>query len=172
MQESINIRNAIAQDLPQIVAIYNQTIASRQVTADLEPVTVAQRQGWFRAHNAATRPLWVVESSHLPGEPPSVIAWVSWQDFYGRLAYGATAELSIYIDRFHRQQGLGSELLQRAIAHSPRLGLQNLLGFVFAHNLPSVRLFEKAGFQEWGYLPRVALLDQVERDLVIFGKRL
>lgn len=32
------------EDLPEIVAIYNSTINSRQVTADLQPVSVASRQ--------------------------------------------------------------------------------------------------------------------------------
>jgi L-amino acid N-acyltransferase YncA len=46
-----------------------------------------------------------------------------------------------------------------------------LLGFIFAHNEPSLRLFAKFGFERWGYLPKVAELDEVERDLVIMGKR-
>ena len=47
-----------------------------------------------------------------------------------------------------------------------------LLGFIFAHNEPSLRLFEKLGFARWGCLPRVAELDGVERDLVIVGLRI
>jgi L-amino acid N-acyltransferase YncA len=46
-----------------------------------------------------------------------------------------------------------------------------LLGFVFAHNEPSLKLLKKFGFSEWGYLPQVANLDGIERDLVILGKR-
>ncbi|MEP6686317.1 MAG: N-acetyltransferase, partial [Verrucomicrobiota bacterium] len=51
----------------------------------------------------------------------------------------------------------------------PRLGLKTLLGFIFAHNDASLRLFEKFGFHRWGVLPRVAELDGVERDLIIVG---
>ena len=36
-------RNAIWEDLPEIVAIYNSTIPGRMVTADTEPVTVASK---------------------------------------------------------------------------------------------------------------------------------
>jgi phosphinothricin acetyltransferase len=63
-------------------------------------------------------------------------------------------------------------LLERAIAQGPRLGLKTLMGFIFAHNDPSLRLFEKFGFEHWGYYPRVAELDGIERDLVIVGRRL
>ena len=37
---------------------------------------------------------------------------------------------------------------------------------------PVIRLFRGFGFDTWGSLPRVAVLDGVERDLVILGKRL
>jgi phosphinothricin acetyltransferase len=30
---------------------------------------------------------------------------------------------------------------------------------------------KKFGFEQWGYLPRVAELDGIERDLVYLGKR-
>ncbi len=49
--------------------------------------------------------------------------------------------------------------------------VSTLLGFVFAHNEPSLRLLEAFGFERWGLLPRVAELDGVERDLVIVGRR-
>jgi phosphinothricin acetyltransferase len=45
------------------------------------------------------------------------------------------------------------------------------MAIIFAHNQPSLRLFEKFGFQRWGYLPQVAELDGVERDGVILGLR-
>ena len=63
-------------------------------------------------------------------------------------------------------------MLETALAQAPRFGLKTLLGFVFAHNAPSVALFERAGFAAWGHLPRVAELDGVERDLLILGLRI
>lgn len=40
MQESLIIRDARYEDLSAIVRIYNETIPSRMVTADLEPITI------------------------------------------------------------------------------------------------------------------------------------
>lgn len=159
------IRDATLSDLPTIVAIYNSTISSRVVTADLEPVTVESREPWFRQHSSDSRPLWVAE------EKGEICGWLSFQSFYGRPAYHATAELSIYIAESMRCQGLGKCLLQAAINACPRLGLKTLLGFVFGHNEPSLRLFQRFGFQQWAFLPGIAELDGVERDLVIVGKR-
>jgi len=162
----IDFRHATLEDLPAIVAIYNSTIPSRLVTADLEPVTVESRRAWFAAHGTPARPLWVVE------ELGEIVAWLSFSDFYGRPAYLRTAEVSIYLGETARGRGLGSRLLETALARAPELGIGTLLGFIFGHNEPSLRLFRRFGFDEWGRLPRVAVLDGVERDLVIVGRRL
>ncbi|MGO4330057.1 N-acetyltransferase family protein [Cupriavidus sp. 2TAF22] len=164
---AFTIRNAEPQDLPGIVAIYNSTVASRMVTADTEPVTVASRQDWFDAHPPERRPLWVAQDS-----AGRMAGWLSFSDFYGRPAYGATAEVSIYLDADRRGQGLGRHLLEKAIGHAPQIGVHTLLGFIFGHNEPSLGLFASLGFERWGNLPRVAVLDGVERDLVILGRHL
>ncbi|EEA02562.1 GCN5-related N-acetyltransferase [Burkholderia sp. H160] len=166
---SLSYRDATFDDLPAIVAIYNSTVPSRQVTADLEPVSVESRHAWFHAHGPQKRPLWVVED---PKQAGRVIGWLSFSDFYGRPAYQRTAEVSIYLDESTRGQGLGKQLLAAALEAAPGLGIDTVLGFVFGHNEPSVRLFRGFGFDAWGTLPRVAVLDGVERDLVILGKRL
>jgi phosphinothricin acetyltransferase len=101
-----------------------------------------------------------------------VAGWLSFSSFYGRPAYDKTAEISVYVDEAHRKQGLGSYLLTEALAHAPFLKLDTLLGFIFGHNVPSLVLFEKFGFQRWGVLPKVAALDDIERDLVIVGRRI
>jgi L-amino acid N-acyltransferase YncA len=173
---TLNYRDATVDDLPAIVAIYNSTIVSRRVTADLEPVSVESRLAWFHAHGPRARPLWVIEEAGLGGQGSAagskrVIAWLSFSDFYGRPAYARTAEVSIYLHASARGTGLGTRMLAAAIETAPRLAIDTLLGFIFGHNVPSLALFARAGFEEWGRLPRVAVLDGVERDLVILGKR-
>jgi phosphinothricin acetyltransferase len=137
------------------------------VTADTEPVSVASREAWFDAHQPERRPLWVCEDA-----AGRMAGWLSYSDFYGRPAYGATAEVSIYLSEDFRGKGLGRYLLEQAIAHAPAIGVTTILGFIFGHNEPSLRLFAALGFARWGDLPRVARLDGVERDLIIVGRRL
>lgn len=158
-------RVARSSDLPAIVEIYNSTIPSRMVTADLEPVSVESRRGWFEAHAPDTRPLWVVE------EGGRIIAWLSFSAFHERPAYTRTVELSVYIREGFRKRKLGACLLGEAIERAPGLQVDNLIGLIFAHNTPSLALFEKFGFARWGELPRVAVLDGIERDVVIVGRR-
>jgi len=161
----MEVRDATIEDLPAIVGIYNTTISSRMATADTEPVTVESRRTWFESHSPATRPLWVAL------EAGQVIGWLSYSSFYGRPAYNQTCELSLYLAPKQRGRGMGSELLRRSIEHAPAIGVSTLLGFIFGHNQASLRLVEKHGFSRWGVLPRVAVLDGVERDLIIMGRR-
>lgn len=158
-------RPAVEADLPQIVEIYNSTIASRQVTADVQPVSVASRVAWLREHGSVSRPIWVV------GSPGNVDAWLTLSNFHTRPGYRHTAEISIYVRESARACGIGAYLLQEAMRQSPSLEIHTLIGLIFAHNEPSLRLFERFGFARWGELPRVAVLDDIERSVVIVGWR-
>ena len=161
----MKIRDAVESDLSAIVDIYNAAIPHRMATGDLEPISIESRRVWFR-ERSPSRPLWVAESDR------TLVGWLSFQSFYGRPADWATAELSIYVAPTHHCQGIGRQLLERAINRSPELGIKTLLGFIFTHNEPSLKLFEKQGFQRWGHLPQVAELDGIERDLTIVGYRI
>lgn len=160
------IRDATAADLPAIVAIYNAAIPGRRATADTEPITVESRVTWFDAHGPDTHPLWVWDLDGAIG------GWLSFQPFYGRPAYRATAELSVYVAPSEQRRGGARGLVDRALRQSPALGLTTLLGFIFGHNEPSLTLFARFGFERWGLLPRVAVLDGSARDLVIVGRRI
>ncbi len=158
-------RIARPDDLPHIVEIYNSTVASRMVTADIEPVPVESRRHWFEQHNAQTRPLWVA------GHNEQIEGWLSLSDFYGRPAYWRTAEVSVYVRAASRRSGVASYLMSHALAQAPGLQIDTLIGFIFGHNEPSLALFERFGFSRWGELPRVTILDGIERDVVIVGLR-
>ncbi|HXC50177.1 MAG TPA: GNAT family N-acetyltransferase [Candidatus Limnocylindrales bacterium] len=169
----MNIRDATPGDLARIVEIYNAAIPGRRATADTEPITAMSRAAWFREHDPQCHPLWVAEAAGSAARSGASIAgWLSFQPFYGRPAYRATAELSVYVAPDHQRRGVGRALIGRAIDRAPSLGLKTLLGFIFGHNDPSLTLFEAFGFRRWGELARVAELDGIERDLVIVGLRL
>jgi L-amino acid N-acyltransferase YncA len=160
------IRDATPGDLPIVVAIYNAAISGRMATADLEPVSVDSRRAWFAEHSSNLRPLWVLEDAD------QVKGWISFQSFYGRPAYHATAELSVYVAPDAQRRGYARLLVAEAIRRAPEFGLKTLLGFIFGHNQPSLALFRTFGFETWAHLPRVAELDGFERDLLILGRRL
>ena len=160
----MKIRDAVEADLPAIINIYNAAVATRMSTAQLEPVTIESRRDWLSAHLPDRHPVWVAE---IDGR---VTGWLSFKSFLPRCAYRGTIELSVYVDEKFRRRGIARKLLEEAIAHASVLGVNAMVGLIFAHNEPSLRLFERLGFERWGLLPRVARLDGVERDLMIMGR--
>jgi L-amino acid N-acyltransferase YncA len=162
----LRIRDAFESDLPAIIDIYNATVPTRIVTAELEPTTVEARLPWFREHSPDQYPFWVVDNDCR------VIGWLDFKQFLPRCAYRGTAEISVYVQEKFRRQGVARRLLEEAIARAPSLGINAIVGLIFGHNQPSLRLFERLGFERWGLLPRIAQLDGNKRDLVIMGRHL
>lgn len=163
---SVEIRLATRVDLPAIVAIYNAAIPAHTATADLEPVSVEEREPWFAAHDPARYPLWVAT------DPEGVLGWISLNRFYPRIAWDPTAEVSFYVHPARQRQGIGRALLTRAVEAAPDLGIRTLLAIAFAHNQASIALLEGAGFHQWGHLPRVTHMPEGRRDVVFFGLEL
>ena len=162
--EEMKIRDAVESDLPAIIKIYNAAVATRIATAQLEPVTLEQRRDWLKEHSG-DRPFWVLE---MDGQ---IAGWLTLKAFLPRCAYRGAAEVSVYVDERFRRRGVARTLMTEAIARAPSLRISAMVGLIFAHNEPSLKLFEQLGFDRWGLLPRIAQLDDAERDLTIMGRR-
>ncbi|WP_129021212.1 GNAT family N-acetyltransferase [Edaphocola flava] len=147
--------------------VYNDSIPAGLATADTEPLPFSAREEWYEAHQKSDRPVWI-----LINEAGAPAGWLSLSNFYGRPAYRNTAEVSMYIANEHQGKGYGKMALNQLIEMAPELGISNLLGFIFAHNEPSLKLFTRAGFEEWGRLPEIAHMPQAKRTLVILGKKI
>lgn len=162
---SLSFTYATINDLEKIVSTYNATIASKLVTADLEPVSVESKLAWFNSHTHSKRPLWLIY------EEENYVGWMSFSSFYGRPAYDATVEVSIYLEEHVRGKGVGKTCLTKAFEACEALHIKTLLGFIFDHNEPSLKLFYNMGFEKWAHLPNIANMTDAERGLVIVGKR-
>lgn len=146
----MHLRIATADDLTQINTIYNQAV-EEQLTADTVPLSEAAREQWFAAHDSCTYPVFVCE---INGE---VIGWLSFSKYRpGRAALQHTAEISYYIHRNYRQKGVGTALIQFAVQQAAHYGFKNLLAIVLEWNTGSIRLLQQCGFEQWGYLPKLA----------------
>jgi phosphinothricin acetyltransferase len=162
--EEMKIRDAVERDLPAIIKIYNAAVATRVATAQLEQVTLDERRNWLNEHSPDRHPFWVLEIDR------KIAGWLTVKPFLPRCAYQGTAEVSVYVDEKFRRRGIARSLLREAIMRAPSLQISAMVGLIFAHNEPSLKLFAQLGFEKWGLLPRVAKLDDVQRDLTIMGR--
>lgn len=164
--DSLGFRLATEEDAALLAALHNAYIPGGRVTAQMEPFSAENRREWLAQHKPSRRPCWIAE---LEGQ---AVGMVSLSDFHPRKAYDITAEVSIYLQPEALGRGLGSRLLAFAEQQGPELGIENLVGLIYDSNEASLRLFEKAGYERWGFLPRVARHPEGERALVLVGKRL
>lgn len=176
LTQQFMVQRASKEDLAEVLAIYNQSIPGKQATANLALVTLEERTAWFDEHlDSPTRPIYVVktllegdadkQSTKLP-----IVAWGSFSDLYARTAYHISTEISIYLNQDYQSKGLGSLLTRWMLTQAPSLGIRNIVALIFAHNQPSLGLFRKLGFEQWGYMPEVCDMDGFIADVVMLGK--
>ena len=65
------IRLAEKKDIVSINDIYNQAVAARFETADIDPISYADRLKWYDLHNKTRYPVFVYEIDE------KVVAWLS-----------------------------------------------------------------------------------------------
>ncbi|WP_201529824.1 GNAT family N-acetyltransferase [Psychrobacter frigidicola] len=190
LSDQFRVQRASIDDLPEILSIYNQSIEGKQATANLVAVTIDERAAWFAEHlNSLTRPIYVVKAINdtektvnplndqtisLPVTQDCatsvIVAWGSFSDLYARTAYHISSEISIYLHHDYHGQGLGSSLTRWMLTQAPSLGIRNIVALIFAHNQPSLGLFTKLGFEQWGYMPQVCDMQGFTADVVMLGK--
>lgn len=161
------IRIAQTNDLPIIVDIYNQSIPSKQSTGDTQPLRVEDRTAWFAEHRPEEHPIFVAD---MDG---SVVGWCSLSAYRpGRAALRFTSEISYYISYAYHRQGIATAIVEHVLAACPALGIKHVFAIVLEGNQASLKLLRKMGFEQWGYLPRVAEFDGKEVGHVYYGRHL
>jgi phosphinothricin acetyltransferase len=90
----------------------------------------------------------------------------------GRAAFRFTAETSYYIGLAYHRQGIGTALIGHTLAACPVLPIRHLFAIVLENNEASLKLLRKMGFEQWGYLPRVADFDGKEVGHLYYGRHI
>jgi len=123
-------------------------------------------------------PLWEEwNTSHLPScrfvarSGEIVKGWAALSPVSGRCVYAGVAEVSIYVGRGYRAQGLGRALLQALIAASESHGLWMLQAGIFPENEASIELHQRLGFREVGRRERIGKMNGRWRDTVLLERR-
>ena len=143
-------RPATRADLPEILAIYNASIAARMSTADLVPQSMVAREAWWEQRNHETRPVLVTERAGR------VVAWGAFTNFKDRAGYAPTAEISVYVDPSAVGSGLGSAMLDELLSCAVACQIDRVIGICFEHNHASLRLARSRGRRAEVSLRRMA----------------
>lgn len=148
----MEIRTAREEDLQQLLDIYNDEVINGVATLDLEPKSLEDRAEWFRSHNVDNHPLYVAEVDNR------VAGYASLSSYREKEAYRTTVELSIYIGREYRGQGVATALMEYILEDArKRPDVHTVVSVITAGNQASTRLHEKFGFTFCGAIREVGM---------------
>ncbi len=110
--------------------------------------------------------------SRACGRPKDLSGWARIAEYSPRPAYAGVGEVSIYVDRDARGQGVGSALLAELSRQAAELGYWKLTGKLFPENEASVRLVRRNGWREVGLHLRHGNLEGQWRDVLVMERLL
>ncbi len=163
--QTIMPRRARLADAEAICAIYNQGIEDRIATLETARRTPEERRQWL-AGRGVRHPVIVAEARG------QVVGWGSPNAFNPRPVYDAVADLSVYVERHWRGQGVGRRLLEELIALARTLGYHKLVLAAFPFNEAGVALYDRLGFTPVGIYHEQGQLDGRWVDVLIMEKPL
>jgi phosphinothricin acetyltransferase len=166
MPGEILIRDAAEGDLPQILGIYNDVIATTSAVYSELPVTLEDRLWWWRSRVAAAYPVLVA------ADDSGILGFSSFGDFRAWPCYSLTVEHSVHIRADRRGQGLGAALLLPLFPRAAALGKHMMIAAIDAHNEPSLRLHQRLGFERAGYFREVGFKFDRWLDLVFMQREI
>jgi len=144
----MHIREAIDQDLPQMLAIYNDIILHTTAVYDYEPHSFEMRKLWFETKKQQGFPVYVAEEGKIVG-------FSSIGPFRAWAAYKYSVENSVYVAAEQRGKGIGKLLIPPLIDATKRLGLHTIIASIDTTNEASLRLHKSFGFEEVAHFREV-----------------
>lgn len=156
----VTTRPVIDADMPRVLAIYEEGLATRNATFETKvPSAKQMRSRWLPGL------AWVAE---LDGE---VVGWTAVTPTSGRECYAGVGETSVYVAEAARGRGVGKTLLFAQVTEADAAGLWTLQTSIFPENRASLALHHSAGYRTLAVRTRIAQLDGVWRDTVLLERR-
>jgi len=164
IKQQLAIRGARDEDIPVITRIYNEGIADRIATLEVDSKTEEDVKRWLLDERETRYEVIVAESGR------TVAGWAALRPYSHRCAYAGVADLSIYVERGARGKGVGEQLLVALEERARCNDFHKIVLFTFPFNEAGQRLYRKRGFREVGTFREQGVLDGRRVDVVIMEK--
>jgi phosphinothricin acetyltransferase len=158
----MEIRDATAADLPAILAIYNEIIATSTAIYTGQPLSLEERRAWLENRQRSGFPVLAGFAGQELLGFASFGDWRPWPD-----GYRYTVEHSVYVRADVRGAGLGTALMMGLMPRAAAMGKHVMIGAIDADNAASLRFHAKLGFEEVARLREVACKFERWLDLVL-----
>ncbi|MDR3541277.1 MAG: GNAT family N-acetyltransferase [Desulfosporosinus sp.] len=142
------IRQAIEDDLSQILEIYNDAILNTTAIYTYNVQSIEDRTLWLHKKNEDELPVLVsIENNQ-------VIGFATFGPFRAWPAYKYTIEHSVYVHNDFRHHGIGTALIKEIIRIAEERNFATIVAGIDAFNENSLKLHEKLGFEYSGTIRR------------------
>lgn len=156
------IRRARVEDLQELLDIYNYEVVNGVATFDEVPVTYEQRKEWFEAHQGK----YILLVEELDGK---IAGYASVSKLFPKPAYDISGEVSIYIGKEFRGQGIGKALLKELLVQVEKeRNFVSLFSLITGTNEASIHLHENLGFTYAGAMKESGMKFGKHLDVVIY----
>jgi L-amino acid N-acyltransferase len=145
----MEIRDAGEPDLPGLLAIYNEVVATSTAIYSYVPTTLEERTAWWRARVGTGYPVLVA------ADDSGVLGFSTFGDFRTWPGYRFTVEHSVHVRADTRGRGVGKELVKALFPRAAALNKHVMIAGVDAANEASIRFHERLGFEKAGHLREV-----------------
>ncbi|NCJ07139.1 GNAT family N-acetyltransferase [Synechococcales cyanobacterium C] len=159
------IRPAQLSDIEVITDIYNEAVLNSTASYDEHPQTSQQRRNWFEQHQEQGLSTLIAEIA-----PDHIVGWAALSFFRPWEGYRYTVEDSIYISQAYQGKGIGTQLLGELLEQAKGMKMHVVMAGLDAQNPASLRLHQKLGFRQVGYLPEVGFKFNRWLDLVLMQR--
>lgn len=166
IERMVQIGDARENDLPTILAIYNDVVATSTAIYRDEPATLDDRRAWWSARTAAG------DAVLVAAEGADVIGFAAFGEFRAWPGYRYTVEHSVHVRSDRRGQGVGGALMRPLIARAAAAGKHVMIAGIDAENEPSLRFHEHLGFTRAAHLREVGFKFGRWLDLVLMQRTL
>ena len=160
----MQVADAKEGHLPEILAIYNDVIATTTAVYSEEPFTLESRVEWWKIRTALHYPILVAL------EDDKVLGFSSFADFRPWPCYRYTVEHTVHVRAEARNRGVGRALIQALFPLAAALGKHVLIGGIDAENAASIHLHRKLGFEPVGHLREIGRKFDRWLDLVFLQR--
>lgn len=144
------IQSITKNDISACLAIYNYEVINGVATLDLEPRTLEEWHEWYNAHSDEHHPIIVGTIDDV------VVGYASLSPYRLKDAFKSTVELSIYIHKDYRGQGVATRLMERILEMAKAdTMIHNVVSVITADNEESTKLHNRFGFTYCGLTPEV-----------------
>ncbi|QHF01568.1 GNAT family N-acetyltransferase [Pseudomonas asturiensis] len=144
------IRDALPDDLPGILAIYNDAVLNTTAIWNEQPVDLANRQAWYASRQTQAYPILVAVDA--AGDVVGYSSFGDWRPFEG---FRHTVEHSVYVRADQRGKGLGPKLMSALIERARTCDKHMMVAAIESDNAASISLHERLGFTTTGQMPQV-----------------